>query len=141
MSEKNPKTTKKLSLENFFNDPLVKEVASDIDPESVKKMLDAGKIDTQLKIEPDKSYTVRVKGKPTTFKSAFGQTMSLPIEYDNMRWSLIVPKSLKIQLITSMIRKNLTFVKLIGKHLNVIKSKGDTKDFKDAMLYRCEILD
>lgn len=132
MAEKN---TKKANLDDF------KGFADDIDPTSVKNMLDAGEILPQLKIESDCVYTVKVVGKPSMFKSTFGPAMSLPIEYENMQWSLIVPKSLKIQLIVGMIRKNLSFETLIGKYLNVIKQKGDTKDYKDAMLYRCEILD
>jgi hypothetical protein len=136
MSEKNAKKDdKKILLDDFIG------FIDDIDPKSVKAMIDAGEILTQLKIQENTRYTVKIDGMPSMFKSNFGQTMSLPIEYDNMKWSLIVPKSLKIQLIVGMIRKNLSFETLIGKHLNVIKQKGDTKEFKDAMLYRCEIID
>lgn len=138
MPENKPK---KSVLDEFLNDPDVKEIAQDINPESIQNMLNAGNILVTLKIQPNVVYTVKVNGKPSMFESTYGATMSLPVIYDNMSWSLIVPKSFKIQLIVQMIKKNLSFDTLVGKRLNVVKSKGDTKEYKNAMLYRCEILD
>lgn len=135
------KQKQKPDLDDFLSNDEMKDIAADINIESIKAMLKAGEIVSQLKIAADTVYTVEVIGKPKTFKSNYGQTLALPIKYEGMKRSLIVPKSLKIQLLVAMIRKEYDFDTLVNKHLKVLKTKGNTKEYKDAMLYTCEIID
>lgn len=131
----------KPDLDSFLGSTdLMKEVTKDLPKTSLQAMVDAGEILTTLTIELNKIYRVKVTGIPSFFDSQYGQTMKLPIEYETAPWTLIIPKSLKIQLIADMIRKNIkSFNELIGNTLVISKAKGSTKQFKDAKLYRCYI--
>lgn len=118
----------------------------DIDDNSVQKSLDAGIILPRLKPRLNQVYQVEIISELNSFESNFGITFTVDIKHDNMEKSLILPKSFRFQLIVDMKRKGLVnkegnadFKQLIGKTILFQKTLGDTKQFKNAELYSCQV--
>lgn len=122
------------------------DIFDDIDEKSVEASLEAGVILPRLRPVLNAVYEVIVKSTPIDFETDYGTTFAIDIEHDGMNKTLILPKSLRFQLNVEMRRKGLVdkdgkpdMIQLIDKTILVQKTKGNTKQYKNAELYSVQI--
>jgi tRNA-binding EMAP/Myf-like protein len=120
----------------------IPDFLKDIKDESLEASVKAGDILPRLEIDFQKVYKVKVVSGYNSFKTEYGQTFALNVEYEGMKMSVIAPISFRFQVASAMIRKGMDETKseqLIGKNLFIRKVIGDTKQFKNATLYNVQI--
>ena len=117
---------------------------SDLKAESIQKSLEAGEILPRLIPELNQVYSVTVLNSepiPKVFDSEYGKTYALDVEYQDLKHSLIIPKSFRFQLAVAMERLGIASLSdLIGKVITFKKSIGNTKQYKNAELYSVQII-
>ena len=135
---------KKTETEPENND--VFDIWDGIDDDSIAEMVRVGRIYPQLKPRLNAVYVVKVVGIPKPFDSKiYGIAFSMDILHDNMKKSIVLALSFRVQLKAEMIRNKLisngvpNFKKLIGKKLTFQKALGDTKTMTNVPLFSVQI--
>lgn len=126
------------------------DYVDDIKIESLENMLAVGRILPRLEPRLNSTYKATILSDDKELKffihKTFGKSYTLDIMYDDMKRSVIVPKSFYIQLLAEMIREKLTTMEAIktksidfsvlkGHEITFQKVKGNTKTMENVQLY------